>query len=132
MRDVSLRGVHEALLVRYVTVLHEVAVEPNSGVMSDHEKGWLHWIRHMAKSYLTNGRVWRQVFARVSEVCEEEKVLGEIFKLWRKDEGVEATIEWGRWLLAHGKGREATEIVMTGIDKESIEERWREELSRID
>jgi len=138
MQDVSLRGVHEALLVRYVSVLHEVGFEPNSGVMSDQEKGWLHWIRHMAKSYLTTGRVWRQVFARVSEACEEEekeKVLGEIFELWRKDEGVEATIEWGRWLLSHGRGREATEIVMKGMscfDKEIIEVRWREELSRVD
>lgn len=141
MQDVSLQGVHEALLVRYVSVLHEVGVEPNSGLMSDQEKGrvnWLDWIRHMAKSYLTTGRVWRQVFARVSEACEEEekeKVLGEIFKWWRKDEGVEATIEWGRWLLVHGKGREATEIVMKGMhcfDKEILEVRWREELSRID
>lgn len=141
MQDVSLRGVHEALLVRYVGVLHEVGVEPNSGLMSDQEKGcvnWLHWIRHMAKTCLTTGRVWRQVFARVSEACEEgekEKVLGEIYELWKKDEGIEATIEWGRWLLVHGKGREATEIVMKGMhcfDKETIEAQWRKELSRVD
>ena len=70
MRDASLRGVHETLLLSYVTALHEARRKPGLLDGSDQGQGsgnWLDSIRHMAKGYLTTGKVWQKVFITVEE-----------------------------------------------------------------
>ncbi|KAF8995433.1 U3 small nucleolar RNA-associated protein 6-domain-containing protein [Cyathus striatus] len=120
MVDSSLSGVHEELLIGYVNSMHEAIKEPVSGTMSDQEAVWsARWvdgIRHMASKYLTTGRVWREVFRVTEETGNEDdeqgRILEEVYEMWRREEGVEATVEWARWLLGHGKGREGSEVVM--------------------
>lgn len=137
MRDASLRGLHETLLISYVRTAHEGRAKPDSGSTSDQRGSsarWLHSVRHMARAYLTTGRVWQQVFRTIeaedwgSEPHGKRQVLGEVFEKWRGKDELEATLEWARWLLANGKGKEATEAVVVG--GRSVGEEGRVEMAR--
>ncbi|KAF9467295.1 U3 small nucleolar RNA-associated protein 6-domain-containing protein [Collybia nuda] len=137
MRDGRLRGLHETLLISFVRTAHEGRGKPDSGLTSDqaeYSARWLHSVRHMARVYLTTGRVWQQVFSTIeeedwgSESREKRQVLGEVFEKWRQKDELEATLEWARWLLSSGKGKEATEAVVVGC--RSIGEEGRVELER--
>lgn len=118
MRDSSLHGVHEKLLMRYVAVMHEALPNAAAGLTSDQgvtvRASWLCSIRHMNKSYLTSGKVWKTVFMAVES--EEDgwgyDVLGEIYEGWRREDAVEATLAWAGWQVKKGKGKEARELVM--------------------
>ncbi|TFK44537.1 U3 small nucleolar RNA-associated protein 6-domain-containing protein [Crucibulum laeve] len=144
MGDSSLRAVHEMVLMRYVTVLHEEMKVPVAGVTSDQEAKasakWQHSIRHMAGKYLTTGRVWQKVFTVVegtdealwaTEADGKRAVLSEVYEQWRKNDGIEATVGWAGWLMGHGKGKEATEVVMSARswvsegERTELEERWK-------
>jgi U3 small nucleolar RNA-associated protein 6 len=139
MRDAALRVLHETLLISYVKTAHEGRAKPDSGSTSDqadNSASWLHLVRHMARAYLTTGKVWQQVFSIVegedwrSEPHGKRQVLGEVFGMWRRKDELEATLEWARWLLENGKGKEATEAVVVGgrsVGSEGrveLERRW--------
>ncbi|RDB24910.1 U3 small nucleolar RNA-associated protein 6 [Hypsizygus marmoreus] len=111
MRDGSLTGVHETLLMRYVRVMHEV---PGTGFESDQEGDsakWLHSIRHMASAYLTTGAVWQEVFS----IFEEEgfEVLREVYERWSGLDEKGAGLAWAQWLNKQGRGVEAAAVIRT-------------------
>ena len=84
-----LRGVHEVLLMSYVTVLKEVCQRPEAGMTSDQGPSWkwLDAVRHMDSMYLTTGRVWLGMFGSVAGGergdKETERILEEIYGHWR-------------------------------------------------
>jgi len=140
MRNASLGGLHETLLMSYVQVTHEVQRKPGTGLTSDQSSDlakWLHSIRHMASAYLTSGAVWQKVFTTLegeekwgSGPDGKTQVLGEVYEKWRRKDAVEATLEWARWLLGNGKGKEAAEaVVVCGRsvgeeERAELEKRW--------
>ncbi|GLB37280.1 putative U3 small nucleolar RNA-associated protein 6 [Lyophyllum shimeji] len=140
MRNASLGGLHETLLMSYSQVIHEVQTKPGTGLTSDQgldSAKWLHSIRHMASAYLTSGAVWQKVFTLLegeenwgSGRDGKRQVLGEVYEKWRRKDAVEATLEWARWLLGNGKGKEAAEAVVAcgrsvGEDaRAGLEKRW--------
>lgn len=137
MRDGSLRGVHERLLMSYVTVLHEVmGQEATSDQASKMSAKWLHEVRRIGRSYLTTGRVWQKLFSVIGETDTwtqgKKEVLETVYEEWREKDGVEATVGWGRWLMVHGKGGEASAVVaratrvMSEDERTDVEERWRQ------
>ncbi|KAF5386261.1 hypothetical protein D9615_002379 [Tricholomella constricta] len=139
MRNASLGGLHETLLISYVRVMHEVQ-KPETGLTSDQgsvSAKWLHSIRHMASAYLTSGAVWQKVFTTLveeenwgSEPDGKRQVLGEVYEKWQGKDAVEATLEWARWLLGNGKGKEGAEAVVAcgrSVGEEErarLEKRW--------
>ncbi|EFI28182.1 U3 snoRNP protein [Coprinopsis cinerea okayama7 len=142
------QGVHEVLLMHYVTVLEEACRTPESGLTSDQPHGWRKWldaVRHMASGYLTTGQVWKRVFEVVAGGNEEEEsggkgtdekrmVLEEIYGYWRQKDEVGARTAWAKWLLEYGKGIEASKVVAQGRqclsaeDSAELEKRWMETL----
>ncbi|TFK25525.1 U3 snoRNP protein [Coprinopsis marcescibilis] len=145
LKTPSLQEIHEVLLMHYVTVLEAACRTPESGMTSDQGQGWTKWldgVRHMAQRYLTTGKVWQRTFevgAGENEVGEGSKgtdekgsVLEEIYGYWRQKDEVGARTAWARWLLTHGKGIEASRIVVQGrqslseVDSAELEERWQE------
>lgn len=136
MRNASLQGVHEMLLMSYVTVMHEARANAAIGWTSDHGSDyWLHLVHHMGRAYLTTGKVWRKVFFTLAEIEMDgkRKLLGEVFEKWRKKDGMEATVKWASWLLRNGQGKEAGEVVIGAKSRLGIEleRRWMEELGKV-
>lgn len=112
------RGVHEALLVSFVTVLAPDA--PETGGKSDQDR-WIHWahsVRHMASRYLTTARVWETVFAQVAKEGTESDgkaaVLEQVYLQWREHDLVAATLGWAQWLAGQGRGGDAAAAVVEG------------------
>ncbi|KAH9920077.1 uncharacterized protein B0H18DRAFT_957255 [Fomitopsis serialis] len=96
-------------------------------------------VRHVGAAYLMTARVWREVFAQEEAASEEVpacsgRVLETIFEQWRRKDGVHATIAWARWLLAHGKAKAATDIVMrarsslSDVERIELEHLWKKEV----
>lgn len=128
---------HETLLISYVQTIHEARTKPDSGRTSDQTAVWLHSIRHMASAYLTTGRVWQKVFTTLegdeswgSGPDGKRQVLGEVYEKWKQKDRFEATLEWARWLVANGKGKEASEVIVVGgrsvgeDGRVDLERRW--------
>jgi len=118
MRDSSLRDIHEMLLMKYVTMTHGGVPDRENRCTSD-QQGRLDLVRHMASAYLPTGRVWQKVFTLEMEEREpsadaeaKAKILGEVFEMWRRKDGVDATLAWVGWLMRNGKGREAKEVIV--------------------
>lgn len=138
MRECSLRELHEILLMGYVTVVEELLwAKPNTDILISNQENisarWLDSIRHMDSAYLMTGRVWQKVFSILdreewrSDSDEKGKILGIVFEKWRGMDGLEARLEWARWLLENGRGKEATTIMMVGGREEErleLEKRW--------
>lgn len=155
MRDSALRAVHDALLVRRVRGLYGDA--PG---YADHERGpaltdthGLHHsaagpasqpgmapaeraadVRRMARDWFPTGRVWAEVFTRE----DEREVLEAVYDLWRRMDGVEACTAWARWLIEHGDGARAVEVIrgargwLGADDREEVERRWADTLRTTD
>jgi len=104
----SLRGIHEQLLLRYVTMVDEVMKE------EDTAQAWLQEVRQIGRRYLMSSRVWEALFEAVSSsrLCEDKyKVLKAIYWAWRGGEGgEEAGVTWSRWLASAGRGGEAGQV----------------------
>ncbi|KAH6914193.1 U3 snoRNP protein [Coprinopsis sp. MPI-PUGE-AT-0042] len=141
LRTSSLQSVHEVLLLNYVTVLEEACRTPESGLTSDQGNTWTKWldaVRHMGSGYLPTGRVWQATFAVVAQGVKSNRregtcAGGSVWTLapegrcWG-DDGM------GQLALAHGKGIEASRIIveggrgLNGIDSAELEKRWQEAL----
>ena len=137
--DSSLRGLHEKLLIGYVTVVDELWAKSNTGLTSDQvniSARWVDLICRMDGVYLTTAKVWQTVFITVerkewgSELDEKGKTLGVVFEKWRRKDALEATLEWARWLLQNGKGKEASAVMVAGRrncgegERLEMEKRW--------
>jgi len=139
MREGWLRGVHERLLIRYVTVMHEAMVKSvTSDQTSELSAKWLTEVRRIGRRYLTTDRVWQNMFRVIGDTDTwregKEEVLGAVYREWREKDRVEAVVEWGRWLVKHGKGGEASAMVACATraleedERLQVEKRWREAL----
>jgi U3 small nucleolar RNA-associated protein 6 len=94
----------------------------------------IHFIRETAGEYLATARVWANIFRLEAEAgddpTERGRVLQEVFELWRRKDGVEATVAWGRWLLMNGRGKEAINVVVRArgslkeTERSALEKRW--------
>lgn len=140
----SLQSVHEVLLLNYVTVLEEACRTPESGLTSDQGNTWRKWldaVRHMGSGYLPTARVWETTFTVVAQgeagaksAEEKRRVLEEVYGHWGQMDAVGAMMAWANWLLAHGKGIEASKIIveggrgLNGRDSAELEKRWQEAL----
>jgi hypothetical protein len=127
MRNSSLAGVHEALLIAYTTLeLHE------DGGLSDGDKVDL--VRHIAGTYMPTAKVWKSVF---DFSRGNERVCKEVFEKWRGMDGVEATVTWAEWLFKKGKAKEAKDVVVCAgswldeEEKKRVESRWTKALDAI-
>ncbi|KAF9268817.1 hypothetical protein L218DRAFT_954258 [Marasmius fiardii PR-910] len=131
--DSRLQRVHEELLMSYVSLLTGRGVDPaaeeganqNSVFMNDsesHAESWKRGIRYMQRMCFPSGRVWQKAFM-LSKQGFGEDLLRDIYESWRRREEVDATVEWARWLLENGKGREAMEVILRSNNRE-VEERW--------
>lgn len=89
-------------------------------------------IRKIADEYVATARVWAEVFSSldVGIGTDETKLFQEVYERWCQKDGVEATIAWARWLLMKGRGKEATEVVVSARSRlkepewTEIEKRW--------
>ncbi|KAK7035217.1 U3 snoRNP protein [Paramarasmius palmivorus] len=130
MRDSSLRDVHELLLMSYVSVLSESRQVPETGRTADtnqetnHLANWLIGMRHMQRTFLTTGKVWQKAFTLEMQGAGDTAVLREIYEFWRRVDLVESTVEWAKWLLKTGNGKEAKDVVSRS-NNEEVRERWR-------
>ncbi|KAG5650270.1 hypothetical protein H0H81_012782 [Sphagnurus paluster] len=137
MRIGSVGGLHASLLMSYVGVMHEVHREPVPGQTSEqgsYSARWLASVRHMASAYVTTGEVWQLVFRTMAEDGTEwegkEKVLGEVYGQWQCKNEIEATLEWGKWLLGAGQAQAAAEAVagcarrLGESERRELEKRW--------
>lgn len=99
-------------------------------------------VRHIASAYLVTASVWREVFAQEEAASEEApacsgRVLELVYEQWRRKDGVRATVGWARWLLAHGKAKAATELVMRTRsslpedEARELEHLWKKEVDAI-
>jgi len=126
MRDSALRAVHELILMSYVTVMINPAAR-------DDPASRLEAVRHMGRAYLPTARVWAKVFGLHMEGpggTDNYQVLGEIYELWRREDGVEAATAWASWLMRGGYGKEAKDVVVRSRswlgedEKMKLEGRW--------
>ncbi|KXN90172.1 U3 small nucleolar RNA-associated protein 6 [Leucoagaricus sp. SymC.cos] len=124
----SLRGVHEKLLMSYVTTVHEAMGQEEISDQASQVSGkWLHEVHRIGRSYLTNSKVWQKVFSVVKEAGWEEgkyEVLGAVYSRWRAHDAEMAGVTWCRWLASHGRGAEAG-AVAAGLAGRGQED-WRE------
>jgi len=147
MRDATLMGVHEALLMRYGTkigVAHgqsgrdEIGQEQHGRDDRESVTGRIKGLRRIAERYLPTGKVWGTVFEAVAGGGTErdELVLEAVYELWRAQDEGEAAIRWGSWLMRAGKGAKATGVVVRGVravgeeGRGGVDRRWREERGR--
>lgn len=119
---------HERLLMQYATLHVEEKNRQNVGVR-------IQVVRRIATGYLPTARVWSKIFSLEAEKGEDDTegtaaFLQEVFELWRKKNGLEATVAWGRWLLRHGRGKDATAIVvrtrswLDQTERMELEKQW--------
>lgn len=99
-------------------------------------------VRHVASAYVVTAPVWREVFAQEEAASEEAPacsghVLELVHEQWRRKDAVRATVGWARWLLAHGKAKAATEVVMHARsslpedEARELEHLWKKEVDAI-
>ena len=99
-------------------------------------------VRHIASAYLVTAAVWREVFAQEEAASEEAPacsghIIELVYEQWRRKDGVRATVGWARWLLAHGKAKAATEVVMRTRsslpedEARELEHLWKQEVDAI-
>ncbi|KAI3597017.1 u3 small nucleolar rna-associated protein 6 [Moniliophthora roreri] len=126
MHDPSLRDVHELLLMSYVRVLSESREGPETGktAVPNQETNHSSWLHHMQRTFLTTGKVWQSAFTLEIQGVGDTAVLREIYEFWRRVDQVESTVEWAKWLLKNGNGKEAMDVVFRSRNEE-VEKRWR-------
>lgn len=125
MRDSSRSDVHEILLIRYATMHVDPKDRPSVGER-------VHAIRQIAARYLATARVWQHIFhlEKGSDGAADALVLHEVFEMWQKKDGLEATVAWAQWLLMNGRGAEAISVVVRArsvlkeTDRMEMEKRW--------
>lgn len=135
MRDSSLSGVHELVLISYAEAIHAERVEfTATGRTTDQDTiaARVQRVRHMANAYLTTAKVWQTVFALESQTGwdSDAQFLEQVYEEWRKKDGLESTVAWAEWLMKNGKGKEAKEVIVRakawlgGEEQAQLERRW--------
>lgn len=100
---------HTTLLLHYVTqILHPAGAPPGPATRAAD-------LRRVTRTYLATGRFFRVVFAHEAGLSDEgaEGVLEIVYEGWRRreGEGAAARATWRDWLVGHGQGRRAAEML---------------------
>lgn len=101
-------------------------------------------VRRIGTSYLPSARVWKEVFGQESSAADElaafsvpgvlDSVLQAAYEQWRRKDGVDATVEWAKWLLKHSRANEAKDVVvrarswLSPEEAKEVERRWTAQL----
>ena len=133
MQDSSKSEAHELLLMKYAILHVELRDRLNAQPV----------IRKIATRYRATGRVFSKIFLLLAEHGSQGSadettvaVLEEVFELWRQKDTLEASVAWARWLLKHGRGKEAISIIVRARSwlmrdetaRIELEKRWTGEL----
>lgn len=129
MRDPLLQSIHEQLLLSYTKLMYTRSL-PHAQRNA--------FIHELSSTFLTTGAVWDLVFTSESSLQEaEEGILKSIYEKWREkhhSQAVNAALAWGTWLLEGGRGKEASDAIMStrclleDCEEIDLERRWSEVL----
>jgi U3 small nucleolar RNA-associated protein 6 len=144
-RSLGLMTVHQTLLIGYVRELYSasdhhmapsahVPDQPSARVVhrapsnpvGDGSAGRLGRLMDIARRYLPDGDVWREVFRMETDGA----ILKRVYEHWRRRDGeeAEASVAWAAWLVRSGRGDEAREVVVRARSTLGEEEGARAEL----
>ncbi|KAG6375433.1 U3 small nucleolar RNA-associated protein 6-domain-containing protein [Boletus reticuloceps] len=129
MKDSATRTIHDTLLLRYVseTIYSQ---ETDSATR-------LKLLRHISSAYLPTAPVWERVFTleRVRDELADKSLLRAVYEYWRALDGISATTTWAGWLMDHGDGKRATQVISSAMvqlgaeDKVRLTEAWSSRLT---
>lgn len=126
MLDPILSPVHAQLLLSYASLIYARSTP------STQRKNFVH---EVSTTYHSSSAVWSRVFALESAIDEScERILQQIYERWRESDVEHAALAWGAWLLGHGRGKEAGDVIMgaRGMlpeqERAALEKRWSEVL----
>jgi U3 small nucleolar RNA-associated protein 6 len=129
MQDPLLSSIHEQLLQKYAELMY---------TNSPSAEGRKEFLQQLTSNYHTSGVVWDRVFELESSLeGANESILKDIHTRWREKGQactIDAALAWGSWLLTQGRGKEASDVVMSARalladeQKAVLEKRWSEVL----
>jgi len=130
MKNSATRTIHETLLLRYVSEV--VYSQGTNNAMR------LGLIRRICNAYLPTATVWECVFAleRARDDLADKSLLRAVYEYWRVVDGISATSAWAGWLVDHGDGKGATQVISSAMvqlgteDKIRFTEVWNSRLTR--
>ena len=119
MKDSATRAIHETLLLRYAS-----EAIYSQGTDSTTRLGW---IRHMSSAYLPTAPVWECVFTLecARDDLAEKSLLHAVYEYWRVMDGISAASAWAGWLMDHGDGKGATQVISSAMVQLGAEDKLR-------
>lgn len=129
MKNSATRTVHETLLLRYVAeVVYSQGTDSPTRLRS---------IRHVSTACLPTAAVWKRVFdlERARDDLAEKSLLRAVYGYWRAVDGISAASAWAGWLMDHGDGKGATQVISSAMvqlgaeDKIRLTEAWNSRLT---
>lgn len=119
MKDSATRTIHEALLLRYGS---EAIYSQGTDSATR-----LKLIRHMSSAYLPTAAVWEHVFTleRARDDLAEKPLLRAVYEYWRGVDGISAASAWAGWLMDHGDGKGATQVISSAMVQLGAEDKIR-------
>ncbi|KAF8556325.1 hypothetical protein OG21DRAFT_1459349 [Imleria badia] len=129
IKDSATRTIHETLLLRYVSeAIYSQGTDSTTR---------LRLIRHMSSAYLPTAPVWERVFTLESahDDLAEKSLLRVVYEYWRVVDGISAASAWAGWLMDHGDGKRATQVISSAMvqldikDKIRLTEAWSSRLT---
>lgn len=94
-------------------------------------------IRHISNAYLTTAAVWERVFMleRARDGLADKPLLRAVYEYWRVADSISASTAWAGWLMDHGDGKGATQVISNAMvqlgaeDKNRLTEAWNSRLT---
>ncbi|KAH0827941.1 U3 small nucleolar RNA-associated protein 6-domain-containing protein [Lanmaoa asiatica] len=129
MKNSTTRTIHETLLLRYVSEAI-FSQETESATR-------LKLTRHISSAYLPTAAVWERVFTLESarDGRADKSLLRAVYEYWRAVDGTLAALAWAGWLMDHGDGKGATQVISNAMvqlgaeDKVRLTEAWSSRLT---
>jgi U3 small nucleolar RNA-associated protein 6 len=119
MKDSATRTIHETLLLRYVSeVIYSQGTESTTRLKR---------IRHMSSAYLPTATIWGRVFTleRTRDNLGDKSLLRVVYEHWRVMDTISAASAWAGWLMDHGDGKGATQVISSAMVQLSAEDKIR-------
>ncbi|KAG9316692.1 U3 small nucleolar RNA-associated protein 6-domain-containing protein [Chiua virens] len=128
MKNSATRPIHETLLLRYVS---EVIYSQGSDSTTH-----LELIRHISTAYLPTAATWERAFTleRERDDRADKSVLRAVYEYWRVVDGISAASIWAGWLMNHGDGKGAMQVISSAMiqlgaeDKTRLTKAWNAQL----
>lgn len=129
MKNSATRTIHETLLFRYVS-----GVVCSQG--TDHASR-LKLVRHISTACLPTAAIWERIFSleRARDDLADKSLLRAVYEYWRSLDGVSAASAWAGWLMDHGDGKGAAQVISSVMvqlgaeDKIRLTEAWNARLT---